>query len=86
MAPQTQHEIKVRFLDGTERKGVRTGNNAAWHCQCGRQLPLIGYSDRLDPADRDSLVICPEPSCGKRFRVVAPGLKKVPSQVQEVPG
>jgi hypothetical protein len=85
MAPQIQHEIIVRFLDRTERKCVRTGNNAAWHCQCGRPLPLIGYSDGIDSANQNSLVICPEPSCGKRFRVVAPGLMQVPTHVQEVP-
>ena len=85
MAPQTQHETKVQFLDRTERTGVRTGNNAAWQCQCGRLLPLIGYSDGIDSANHNSLVVCPEPGCGKRFRVVAPGLKKVPTHVQEVP-
>ena len=85
MAPQAQHEIKVLFLDGTVQNCVRTGKNAAWLCQCGRQLPFIGYSDHLDSADRNSLVICPEQGCGKQFRVVAPGLKQVPTQVQEVP-
>ncbi len=86
MAPQAQHEIKVRFLDGTEQTGVRTGNNAAWHCQCGRPLPLIGYSDRIDSSNQNSLIVCPKSRCGKRFRVVAPGLKKVPTFVQEVLG
>ena len=72
MAPQAQHEIKVQFLDHTERTGVPTGNNAAWQCQCGRPLPLIGYSNGIDSANHNSLVVCPEPRCGKRFRVVAP--------------
>lgn len=84
MSPQVQHEIIVRFLDGTESSGVRTGNNAAWLCQCGRELPLVGYSDTIDSVNQYSLVICPERECGRAFRVVAPGLKQVPTHVQEV--
>jgi len=84
MPPQAQHEITVEFLDGSERTCIRTGNNAAWHCQCGRPLPLIGYSDAIDSENQSSLVICPQPGCNKRYRVVAPGLKQVPTHVQEV--
>lgn len=84
MPPQAQHTITVRFLDGTDRRCVRTGNNAAWHCTCGRDAPLIGYSDAADSTNLNSLVICPEPRCGRRYRVMAPSLKKIPTHVQEV--
>jgi hypothetical protein len=85
MPAQAQHTIKVHFLDGSECPCVRTGNNAAWHCACDRGLPLIGYSDAADSTDQNSLIICPEPGCGRHYRVVAPGLKQVPTRVQEVP-
>jgi hypothetical protein len=84
MPPQVQHEIAIRFLNGSEFHCVRTGNNAAWHCLCARELPLIGYSDAASSTDQNSLIICPEPGCGRRYRVVAPGLKQVPTHVQEV--
>lgn len=61
---------------------VRTGNNAAWLCQCERQLPLVGYSDDLNTQLGFSRVGCPD--CGRVYRVVAPGLKQVPTEVREI--
>ena len=84
MPAQAQHGITVHFLDGSQRPCVRTGNNAAWHCVCGRATALIGYSDAVVSTDPNSLIICPEGGCDRRYRVVAPGLKKVPTPVQEV--
>lgn len=80
--PQEQHVIEVRFRDGTVDPCVRTGNNAAWHCCCDRDLPLVGYSDQLESENDYSAVECPD--CARRYRVVAPGLKKVPLHVQEI--
>lgn len=84
MSPQAQHEIIVHFLDGSEEIAVRTGNNAAWRCQCGREPPLIGYSDALNSVHQYSLVVCPNENCARVFRVVAQGLKQAPTHVQEI--
>lgn len=79
---QEQHEIKVHFLDGRSEVCSRTGNNAAWLCMCGRRVPLLGYSDELDSPKTYSGVVCPD--CSQTYRVVAPGLKQVPTHVQEL--
>ena len=79
---QEQHDIAVQFIDGTQAESVRTGNNAAWACKCGRKKPLIGYSDEIDSPRDYSKVECP--SCGRLYRVVALGLKQVPTHVQEI--
>lgn len=79
---QTQHEIPLRFSDGTEGVAVRTGDHAAWFCVCTRRWPLIGHSDAVagNPA---SIVRCP--NCARKYRVVARGLRDVPTHVQEMP-
>ncbi len=81
---QTQHDIPLRFADGAEGVAVRTGNNAAWLCVCPRKQPLVGYSDAVTSGRAYSVVQCPH--CGRQYRVVAPGFKKVPTHVQEIPG
>lgn len=79
---QKQQDILVHFLDGAIDNCIRTGNNAAWRCQCPRYQPLIGYSDELNSPRNYSRVICP--NCGRIFRVVASGLRRVPTHVKEV--
>lgn len=79
---QAQHEIPLRSADGIARIAVRTGNNAAWLCSCGRDRPLLGYSDSSDSPRVASVIFCPE--CDRRYRVVAPGLKQVPTHVEEL--
>lgn len=81
VACQKQQDILVRFIDGAVY-GTRTGNNASWLCRCGNDRPLVGYSDELNSPRDYSRVICP--SCGRVFRVVAPGLMQVPTLVQEI--
>lgn len=78
---QKQQDILVHFLDCT-MYGARTGNNAAWLCRCGYDRPLVGYSDELNSPRDYSRVICPK--CGRVFRVVAPGRKKIPTHIQEI--
>lgn len=80
---QKQHDIWAHFLDNTKVKCTRTGNNASWLCKCGHPQPLIGYSDELNSTRDHSRVICPH--CKHVFRVVAPGFRKVPTRVQEIP-
>lgn len=79
---QQQHQIPLHFLDGREGRAARTGNNAAWLCACGSDIPLVGYSDAADSDRVSSLIPCRE--CGRMYRVSAPGLKKVPTEVREV--
>jgi hypothetical protein len=80
--PQSQLEIPLQFADGTVSIAVLTGNNAAWMCGCGRVLPLIGYSDSVDTRHASSDVVCPQ--CGAAYRVVAPGARKVPTEVRQL--
>ena len=79
---QAQHDIPLRFADGAEGVAVRTGNNAAWLCVCPRKWPLLGYSDAVTSEHAYSIVRCPD--CGRKYRVVALGLKEVPTHVQEI--
>lgn len=79
---QEQHDIMVRFLDGTHADCARTGNNAAWACPCGRKRPLVGYSDEVSSPKDFSRVVCPD--CKRAYRVVAPGIKQAPTHVEEV--
>jgi len=79
---QEQHDIQVHFIDGTHSECSRTGNNAAWLCQCDRRRPLVGYSDELDSPRDYSKVACPD--CGRVYRVVSPGLKLVPTHVEQI--
>jgi len=41
---QKQRVVDLVFLDESKRKAVATGNNAAWRCECDRDLPLMGCS------------------------------------------
>lgn len=81
---QTQHQIPIEFADGTTSTVYRTGNNAAWICACGHPTPLLGYSDAIDADGDASSIVCPADGCGRRYRVVAPGLKQVPTHVAEL--
>jgi hypothetical protein len=80
---QAQHEIPLRFTDGVEGVAVRTGNNAAWLCVCQRKWPLLGYSDAVSSENAYSVVHCPD--CARKYRVVAPAVKGVPTHVLEIP-
>ena len=80
---QEQHTIPLRLRDGQVREAVRTGNNAAWLCGCDRRLPLVGKSDDARSPLPSWQVTCP--SCGRSYRVSAPGRLKVPTHVEELP-
>jgi len=82
--PQAQEQIPLILADGQERAAVRTGNNAAWMCPCGRALPLVGFSDVLESTSGTTAVDCP--SCGRRFRVISSKVRGSAEQVREVAG
>ena len=75
---QVQHVITVTYADGSSRNATRTGNNAAWLCNCPRKARLVGFSDAI-ASKRESLIVA-GPTCGARFLVTAPSLKKVPTE------
>ncbi len=81
---QVQEEIPIRFLDGSEATIHRSGNNAAWICACGYPIPILGYSDVINSEKDYTIVACPSQSCNRRYRVVAPGFKGVPTHVSEI--
>jgi hypothetical protein len=54
----------LHLLDGTTRPAVRTGNNAAWSCPCGREAPLIAA---LQIGGRGSFT-CPD--CTRHYQVI----------------
>jgi len=81
---QQQHLIRVEFSDGSASTAHRTGNNAAWICACRSPIPILGYSDTIDAESENSIVVCPSPECGRRYRVVAPGTMQIPTRVAEI--
>jgi hypothetical protein len=68
--PQDKKVVPIVFLDGTTGEAVAYGNNAAWLCRCGRELPLIGRSGRVHGVTDGRRVDCPAPGCGRRYFVV----------------
>ncbi|MDA8021949.1 MAG: (2Fe-2S)-binding protein, partial [Gammaproteobacteria bacterium] len=56
---QPQLPVEVKMLDGSTRYGVHTGNNAAWHCECGQQLVGTAFFFRKP-------VVC---RCGNAYQV-----------------
>jgi hypothetical protein len=80
--PQKQNPIDIRFLDDNVGRAIRTGNNAAWMCPCGRRQPLLGYSSSGNPPGEAAVVACPD--CGRRYQVLALTNKGVPTRVKEL--
>jgi len=70
--PQQQHLVRLILRDGQQRQAIATGNNAAWVCECGRVLPLIGRSGTRAGASEGTRVDCPD--CGRHY-FVAPADK-----------
>ncbi len=58
-------DVPVTFKDGTTARARSEGNNAAWHCACGADLPLLGRCTSSS-AD-DCHTVCPD--CGRTDRV-----------------
>ncbi len=61
---QAQLQIDVIFVGGANARGVATGNNATWRCQCGYAQWLIGNSF-------DRPVVCP--ACQRTYFVIPDG-------------
>ena len=73
---QKQKVIDVRLKDGSIRKGISTGNNAAWICVCGRADPLLGRSGLLNGLSEGFRVDCPE--CDRKYFVMPDGRSQGP--------
>jgi len=64
--PLRFRSIPVVFADGQKSTARCEGNNAAWHCRCREQLPLLGrcYYQFNDTC----YTVCPR--CRRRYRVI----------------
>jgi len=71
--------IPVYFLDGETAEARAEGNNAAWHCQCDTDLPLVGRC--YFQFGHDCHTTCP--SCEKTFRVLGDENKRA-NRVNEI--
>ncbi|MFC2029839.1 hypothetical protein ACFLWA_03815 [Chloroflexota bacterium] len=82
--PQLQNLVPLLFLDGEDANAVATGNNAAWICQCGSTLPLVGRSGMASGVTDGYRVECLE--CHRRYFVVPDGGdRKRVLRVEQVP-
>ena len=66
--PQKQKIVAVHFKNGKISKGIATGNNAAWICNCGRAEPLLGRSGAIKGVSKGFSIDCPD--CERKFFVV----------------
>ena len=57
--------VPLTFADGTSAYARAEGNNAAWHCQCGQTMPLIGRC--YFQFGHECHTVCPD--CGRIYRV-----------------
>ena len=68
---QEQKIVPLKRKSGESSQAVATGNNAAWMCQCGRALPLIGRSGSVKGVSENTKVECP--ACKRLYFVVPDG-------------
>lgn len=68
---QQQRIVEVELKNGEKSKAIATGNNAAWICQCKREVPLIGTTGLVDHLTDGLRVDCPD--CGCRYHVIPDG-------------
>lgn len=64
-------QIPVKLKSGNTGIAVATGNNASWHCHCGRSLPLLGKSGQVKGPSINLKVLCPD--CGAEYFVEPDG-------------
>lgn len=65
---QTLSNIPLQLREGPAREAVAVGNNAAWLCPCGRNLPLLGRTHGSpSEAPANYRVVCP--SCNRQYIV-----------------
>ena len=64
--------VPVIFLSGATSTARAEGNNAAWHCECGDKIALVGRC--YFQFGHDCHTICP--SCKRRYRVIADPKKR----------
>ena len=69
---QQQHRVALVFLDGSEGEAAATGNNAAWTCRCGFDLPLVARTGLVGGGlEERYLVDCP--ACTRTYTVIPEG-------------
>jgi len=61
---QEQRQIPLVLKNRPINLAVATGNNASWHCSCGRELPLLGKSGQIKGPSENTSVECPDCKTG----------------------
>ena len=69
--PQPYATVPLVLANALQLLAFATGNNAAWHCPCGYQNPLIGRSGGMGGPTPATEVHCP--FCQRRYFVVPAG-------------
>ncbi len=64
--------VPVNFLSGATATARAEGNNAAWHCECGDAVALVGRC--YFQFGHTCHTICP--SCNRRYRVIGDAKKR----------
>lgn len=64
--------VPVHFLSGVATTARAEGNNAAWNCECGVPVPMIGRV-HFNPKHKCH-AICP--SCNRHYRVIGDDKKR----------
>jgi hypothetical protein len=82
--PQEQRQIALMLTNGEKKTAIATGNNAAWICICGGELPLIGRTYSVKDPPENEQVHCP--SCHQKYYVVPEGSsQKRAIEVRQIP-
>ncbi len=71
----TFRDIPVTFLSGKKGMARAEGNNAAWTCECGDPIPLLGrcYYQFGDTC----YSVCPSSTCNRKYRVIGRDKKAI---------
>jgi len=75
----TLSTVPVTFLSGNSAFAGAEGNNAAWICECGEPIPLLGRC--YFQFGHDCHTVCP--ACSRTYRVL-PDPNKRATAVQEI--
>jgi hypothetical protein len=73
------YTVPVKFKDGSSSVGRAEGIVAAWQCQCGEALPLVGRA--YFQFGHDCHTVCS--ACNRSYRVMRDQQKRT-SAVEEI--
>jgi hypothetical protein len=64
--------VPVIFLSGVTTTARAEGNNAAWHCECGDSIALLGRC--YFQFGHSCHTVCP--TCNRKYRVIGDAKKR----------